>query len=180
MNPKEQARAMFPSMPDSVFLIWLAPLIESGGWPFTLLNQSTVNTGWQRLLDGVSLESIARRVWTRRFIPCSFDAFYHTAIQTILGICAAHIPGWPTNIPGLSPDQVCQLITILRGLKGGRASASFQRSLAYVNEHGNLHTPAVLLQEQGGLKIMDGNHRLAAIFSLPMSGTLCIDAWIGR
>ena len=180
MNPEEQARALFPSMPDSVFKIWLAPLIDTGGWPFTHLKQSTANTGWHRLLNGVSLESIARRVWTRQVIPCSFDAFDHSAIHTILGICAAHIPGWPTTIPYLSPDQVLNFITILRGLKGGLASASFQRSRAYVYEHGKLHTPAVLLQEPGGLIIMDGNHGLAAIFSLPMSETRCIDAWIGR
>jgi len=180
MSPKEQARVLFPKMPDSVYEIWLAPLIEMGGWPFTCLKQSTANTGWHRLLDGVSLESIAQRVWTREVIPCSFDAFNPTAIQTILGICAAHIPDWPPIIPKLSPDQVCNFLTMLRGLKGGQASASFQRSRSYAYAQGKLHTPAVLLQEPGGLKIMDGNHRLAAIFSLPMYETRCIDAWIGK
>lgn len=180
MNPKEQAQVMFPNMPDPVFDIWLAPLIETGGWPFTFLKQSTANTGWHRLLDGVSLESIARRVWTRHVIPCSLDAFDHMAIQTILGICAAHIPDWPAIIPNLSPDQVRNLLSILRGLKGGQASASFKRSRSYVYEHGKLHTPAVLLQEPSGLKIMDGNHRLAAMFSLPRYETRYIDAWIGK
>ena len=171
---------MFPSMPDSVFNIWLAPHIATGGWPFQSVKQSTINTGWHRLLDGISLESIASRVWARQAIPCSLDPFTNSAIQTILGICAAHIPGWPNTIPGLSPNQVFKVITIFRGLKSGRAFDSFQRSRAYVDSHKKLHTPAVLLQEPCGLKIMDGNHRIAAIFSLSTADTLFIDAWIGK
>ena len=171
---------MFPLMPDSVFTIWLAPLIKNNGWPFTSLQQPTINTRWQHLLDGITLKSISLRKWARQEMPCSTDPFHHSSIQTILGICAAHIPGWSTNIPGLSADQVFHLITRLRGLKNGRAFDSFHRSRAYIKVYGNMHTPAILLQERGGLLIVDGNHRLAALFSLQMPDKLNIDAWIGR
>lgn len=50
-----KAERMFPLMPKQVFEQYLAPLIQDLGWPFLSLNESPINTAWERVLNGVSL-----------------------------------------------------------------------------------------------------------------------------
>ena len=80
----------------------------------------------------------------------------------------------------MSAPQVDQLLDHLRALKNGRARDSFFRSREFIQSAGRLYTPAVLVQEPQGYKIMDGNHRVAALFSLNASRQLHVDAWIGN
>ena len=180
MTPAEQAKVLLPDMPDAVFDIWLGPLIEKGGWPFTSVRQSTVNTDWHQCLAGVSLQDLSTMRWLRCNAPFSLPALHPSSAVTILGICAAYVEGWPSTIPGMTQHQVGMLIRRLRALKDGRARESFFRSREYLERIGSLHTPVVLIQRPDGLKIMDGNHRAAALLSLLDSHFVPLDSWIGN
>jgi hypothetical protein len=69
--------------------------------------------------------------------------------------------------------------TIATQIKGGKAKESFLRSRQFIERTGRLHRPVVLIWQGIGYQIMDGNHRIAALFSLGIDGLL-IDAWIGK
>ena len=162
MDATARARAMFPLMPAEVFDAWLAPLIVSDGWPF--ITEFCPPSGlWSQYLDGHSIQSIQRLGWQRQQLPACFTLFRPSARDIIKWIIAQHVHGHATPVARI---------------KEGKGVESFFRSWQFVERTGGLHTPVVLIQQPDGYQIMDGNHRVAALFSVRnLPATL--DAWIG-
>jgi hypothetical protein len=46
------AKALFPDMPEDVFNIYLRPLIKVENWPFTSVNESLEATPWRKWFGG--------------------------------------------------------------------------------------------------------------------------------
>ena len=160
----KNAREMFPNMPEAVFGIWLAPLIEADGWPFSSKHTCTYGTVWNHYLDGYPIQAIMNLRWTRCQVERDIQDFEQCSQRRICWIIDAHVKG---------------LRTPCSNLKHGRARESFFRSRNYIAQTGKLHTPAVLMKTWAGVRIMDGNHRIAASFSLKLPHWFRLDSWVG-
>lgn len=159
----EAAKSMFPNMPDEVFDLWLAPLIESDGWPFNSLSSPTRGTIWYRYFEGHSLYVINNLFWEYKLIPCLLNRFHPNSVN-VLAL--------------LAYDYTHNLSALTAELKDGKGRESFTRSQKFIKRTGRIHTPVVFIVDSGLYQIMDGNHRIAALFSIGLNG-LTIEAWIG-
>jgi hypothetical protein len=158
------AKKLLTAMPNDVFLIWLAPLVSANGWPFRSISSPTAGTVWTQYFDGHSIKAISQLSWKRHPIPCLFNSFVPICQDRIRWIIDAHTKG---------------LKTPCANLKNGGGKASFLRSRSFIARTGRLHTPAILIKQPGGYQIMDGNHRISAMFTLNPSPLTMIDAWVG-
>lgn len=160
----KNARSLFPKMPDVVFDAWLAPLIGSDGWPFFSVNSMVFGTVWEKYLGGHSLKTVSNLEWHRKLVAPTLYSFAPCSQNIINWIISAHRRG---------------IKTPCSNLKSGRGKASFDRSRAFVASTGRLYAPAVFIKEPLGYQIVDGNHRVAACFSLNLPIGFRIDCWIG-
>ena len=162
------ARRIMVNMPAEVFDIWLGSLIgkdgSKDGWPFIHAAQPTYGTRWHQYFDGHSIQTISNLRWHRERVLASPSLFGSNSRKRLQWIIDAHLHG---------------LRTPCSNLKEGKGRESFLRSRDFVARTGKLHTPAVLIKQAQGLQIMDGNHRLAAFFSLYARSSLSLDCWVG-
>ena len=158
-----RAKGMLPAMPDEVFDEWLAPLIKSDGWPF--FTEFSIPTGvWSQYLDGHSIQSIKRLNWKRGQIIRNFYSFCQESRNIIRWIIDQHLHGVATPVARI---------------KNGKGGESFFRSREFIERTGRLYAPVILIKETFGYKVMDGNHRVAALFAVRRN-ILAFDVWTGE
>ncbi|RLT90784.1 hypothetical protein [Ketobacter sp. GenoA1] len=159
-----QARSMFKKMPDDVFINYLAPLISDLGWPFESDEQSVIGTSWERVLNGVSLKDLSSANW---------------------GVCEVNFSRFP-----ICPQSENDIRLVIENsnssadnylgydLKRCRESFFFNRH--YLIQNGEFISPVVLLiSKELFVKVLDGNHRLAALFSVGAKKYKSLKAWVG-
>jgi hypothetical protein len=157
------ARSIFKNMPDEVFYMWIGPLIGEIGWPFLSVQDSNFNTAWRLLFYGKSIQYIAKLSWERCEMPFASIRFEPFSEQRINGLIAGHVRGIDNR---------------LMDIKGGRGRFFKFRELIAVN--GRVPAPALLMLNDKDYSILDGNHRIAALASLPNASELMLDCWVGR
>jgi hypothetical protein len=155
------ARKLLANMPDELYSLYMEPLIEQYGWPFTSPDSPTIMPWW-RLFDGLPFKIICQLSWERQEFPFSFGLFHRYARTQIQGLISTHIFGLKNEYSSIPNTE-----------------ARFHRARDYIERTGRMPVPVVLIQDPGGLRILDGNHRLAAIASLPSSISNIVDGWIG-
>jgi hypothetical protein len=163
LTPKETARSMFPNIPDELFDLWIAPLVISYDWPFHSIYDSLKNTEWLRIFHPYSLSTISQLKW-------DLDSFFINK-----------------NILCPSSYDDINLIIMNKGFNVfafiGRDSKPSRDSLAWHKEFivttRRLCAPIAAVFTNSGIKIFDGNHRIAALLDLNLYNSIPIDAWIG-
>lgn len=165
MTPLEHAQSMFPKMPPEVFDLWLRPFIEADGWPFSSINDDTKGTIWDQYFVGESIGMVAQLSWERKMLPLSISLFNPESEITINWIIEAHIYGVETPVAKI---------------KNGKAGESFFRSRKFIECAGRVHTPVVVRESSDDFQILDGNHRIAAAFSLSLDESFLLDTWVGH
>jgi len=159
------ARRLLANMPDEVFSLYIEPLIQLHGWPFDSLDTSydtPEKRRWFYMFDGHRIQTISDLSWERDKMSFSLAGFHPTAQRTIFGLLDQHVRGIPTAYADVINTK-----------------ARFASCRAFIASTGRLPKPVILLEEWEGLRILDGNHRLAAMASLPHADQCVIDCWIG-
>jgi hypothetical protein len=158
------ARQLLANMPDEVFSLYIEPLIELHGWPFTSLDDppSRANALWLQMFDHQSVKSISQLSWERHEIPFSFRSFHPVAQQVIAGLVNQHVGGLNTPYANVLNTK-----------------ARFASCRSYIAHTGRMPAPVILMQDWKGLRILDGNHRLAAMASFSSATAGIVDCWIG-
>jgi hypothetical protein len=155
------ARKLLTNMPDELFSLYMEPLIEEYGWPFSSPDSPT-NMPWYQLFDGLPFKTICQLSWERQEMGFSFGLFHRYAQTQILGLLQTHILGINTYYSSIPNTE-----------------ARFHRAHDYIARTGRMPVPVVLIQDPRGLRILDGNHRLAAMASFSNSSNGIVDCWIG-
>ncbi len=155
------ARELLANMPDELFGLYMEPLIKEYGWPFTS-PESPTNMPWWQLFDGLPFKTICQLSWERKEFPFSFGLFHRYARTQILGLISTHIFCINNEYSSIPNTE-----------------ARFRRTRDFIARTGRMPVPVVLIQDPGGLRILDGNHRLAAMASLSNSINGVVDGWIG-
>jgi len=165
MTPLEKAKHHLPLMPKEVFDGFMAPLIINDiGWPFTSASDSLAGTDWFRILHPFSLSSLSQLQWKINTFSLNKDILY----------------------PSSKDDIDLTIINKTRNVWAyiGRDSEPSRRSLAWHKESikttGCLCAPITVAMTGEGVKILDGHHRVAAIFDLGINDTFPVNAWVGE
>jgi len=158
----EVARQLLANMPDEVFNLYIAPLIPSYGWPFQKL-ESPAEGHWLLAFDHRSLKELSQLSWERLDMPFSLTVFDPSSQDRITAIGDQHIRGMSTPFAHIE-----------------NARERFFRARDYIARTGRMPVPVVLMWDWDGLRILDGNHRLAAMASFSNASACTVDCWIGR
>jgi len=165
MNTEETdiVRTMLATMPTEVFDKFLKPLINSYGWPFRTILTSLVGTEWHRILHPLTLESLSQLKWIR-----------HEFILKKESLCPSSL----SDIGYVIENKTRNIWAFI-----GRDSQPCRDSLIwhekFIAETGRFSAPVTITLNIDGLRILDGNHRIAALFTLGLVGTFKVDAWVG-
>jgi len=152
-------------MPDEIFNSFLYPLIINDiGWPFLTVDDSINGTDWYRILYPFSLSSLSKLKWKLSSFLLNKDI-----------LCKGSQDDIDMVILNKTED-VWALI--------GRDSKPSRDSLAWHKKNiittGRLSAPVAVAFTLFGIKVLDGHHRIAALFDLGLQNTTPIDAWIGE
>jgi hypothetical protein len=151
-------------MPEEVFNIYIEPLIQWHGWPFSSLDEPTTpeTMRWVQMFDRQSIKTISQLSWERHKIPFVFGLFYPRSQDIIAALIKWHIGGVNTFAANIADSRV-----------------KFFSARAYIEKTGAFPVPVILQRDPLGLRILDGNHRLAAMASFPNANQGIVDCWVG-
>jgi len=155
-------------MPDEVFEIWIAPLVASSGWPFTLTDNPDDWGYWSQYFGGQSVEAVNQRAWKRQYLPLELGLFHPGARNIIKLVLLAYT------------HRDTAALAKVKEVKGGKGEDSFLRSREFIKRTGRLYAPVILREDWEGYRIVDGYHRIAACFSLNLPATFALEAWIAE
>ena len=161
-----RAKRLLPNMPEELFRLYMEPMIIQHGWPFYSL-ESPTTMPWSQLFDCHDIRTISELFWQRHEFPFSIRVFHRYSQRQIKGLVATHVFG-DTNEYSSLPNT----------------KARFIQAQSYLGESGRMPVPVVLMKDANTqtideLRILDGNHRLAAMASLPNSTACIVDCWLG-
>lgn len=154
-----------PIMPREVFDAFLGKLIDEGAdWPFRVPEGPPMSSDWYRILYPFSLASLRRLSWQRRSVCLGTEALFPGSIDDIELLRR-----------NLKSNEIRQL---------GRDPEPYKKQLfrncKFIRENGELPSEPILGFTEFGLKIFDGNHRIAAVFELGLESTMEFWAWVGQ
>jgi hypothetical protein len=157
------ARELLPNMPDEVFSLYIEPLIQLYGWPYRSID-SPGTKRWTQAFDHQGIKTISQLSWKRHEVPFPLALFHPDAHQVIALLINQHIRGIPTATANVVNTK-----------------QKFFHARDYIARTGRMPKPVILMRDLfgGALRILDGNHRLAAMSSVPNANDLVIDCWIG-
>lgn len=154
---------MLPNIPNEVFETWLEPLIKEHGWNFNSIEDSTIDTFWYHNLGhDMTLKKLSDAVWQKGQIPINLFTPKEICTETLQNMIwdfqnSSTATSPRTTITSRLFERVC-----------------FQASA--IETTGRLYSPIVLTNTPLGFQILDGYHRLCAIFILQKKD-LIIDYW---
>jgi hypothetical protein len=156
-DPKD----IFPKMPAEVFDLWIRPHISAYGWPFTAQNLRLEGTKWSAFFTGYSLQQWTAFDWyltTVRLVPGLFHEETMQRIEWVVGACA-----FDYKTPTAKLENTKE---------------RFRACTAFIEQHGKFPQPVVGLSSALGLEIVDGHHRLAALFFLGKHERFDMPIWL--
>lgn len=144
----QDIKLYLPNFPPEVLVEWLLPYAISEGWPPSSSVEAVPKGRWRYLLRrrslsywrSVSWQKVERRISIYELSP----EYQEIMVQMTLGAVAGQRNLYSTSIPDLKQR--------------------FDKIVEYICEHATLPKPPVLLDEEEGISILDGNHRMAAYF----------------
>lgn len=160
------AKRLLPNMPDDLFHLYMEPMIREHGWPFYSLDSPTTMPWWQ-LFDCHPLRTISELLWERHEIQFSMAVFHRYSQQQIRGLVATHTLGTDTLYATIPNTKT-----------------RFRQAREFIATTGRMPVPIVLMKDRrtptiAELRILDGNHRLAAMASFSNAADCSVDCWIG-
>lgn len=150
-------KADLPNFPDEVVQTWLLRAAQHSGWPPAPFSR------WDKILLHRSLSFWRTVTWERRRVPVNAFTLDRESLGNIRGLLEANVAG-ARNVYAQQISDTKQ---------------RFNRILQYLQQHGRLPIPPVLLSNGYQYTVLDGNHRLAAYlcFGASLLGPTC---WICR
>ncbi|MFA6130738.1 MAG: hypothetical protein WC730_00525 [Patescibacteria group bacterium] len=133
------------NFPEEIIIDWLLPFAIDIGWSQEAFQKKS---RWKNILThSVELWSTAR--WTLEKLNIDELSWTQRAQNCFLGMNDAYL---------------CNKINSYTSLKDSDGKERFRKSLFYLLQHGIFPKPIILLRYDDGYEVMDGNHRLLALF----------------
>ena len=165
MSHEFEAKQYLPLMPDELFQMWIEPEIESHGWPFHGDEITVTDPSWSKYLRDLGPQFWSQVHWKR--VNAAF-------------------------VEGQIEERAIKVASLLaevgrRFLETGVAEQTLVKDspqkvaaiAAAIEANGKLPNPLVFLERSDGWWLMDGHHRLGALFMLGKQRTIPLDCWLG-
>ncbi len=149
-------------MPQEVFDLWIAPQLEAYGWAFTSDECSLKGTSWQDFFASRSLREWAVLEWRLVQVRLSRQIFHPDTSWRIDGIIGHCVYGLNTDMANLDDTK-----------------ERFRRCADFIRENGRLPAPVIGVPDFRGLELVDGHHRIAALFYVGIPTGFQIPVWVG-
>lgn len=150
------AKDLFPRMPQAVFDAWIQPEIDAVGWPFPSWTDN-----WAAFFCDLPLSYWAALEWTLYDAPISQQILHN---DTLIRIDRVRITA--TTHARLTNVQ--------------NSSERFWASTKFIRQHRQLPgSPLIADSFQNRLRVVDGHHRLAALFHIGVPIGFETPAWLG-
>ena len=158
----KKARSMLNKIPNEVFDIWLYPIIKKHGFPFKDVNDNIHKHILYGYFCCTSLKLISDLDWQRLSeLTSKKICLEETSFVIIQSIITNYLTDkWTFGV--------------------GPIINSKERFLSHkksIQRTGRIETPIIFRKAPHGLLILDGSHRLAALFSINREDIL-FDAWV--
>ena len=151
-------------MPDELFDKWLAPLIESQGWPFASIHDDIDSSHWKYYLGSeYTLEEWSQCTWELITIPFNVFNIYDSTRRTIQDIIISAVKDIETSVANLE-----------------RTKERFWACASFYRKHGTIPFPVVVYQDFGFFRLIDGFHRIASVIHVGYSNDFTIPAWLAK
>jgi hypothetical protein len=160
-----RARQMLDQMPDQVFELWLEPIIRLNGWPFANLNAPCVGN-FREYFGAIPLNEVAKLHWHRSPLAIADCVFNPNSKKRIQQMMDFHIFGRKDGLECAVDGE-----------------ARFMRLKEVIAKICAYPAPIVLLRDGEYFQILDGYHRITALFALVFEGKVEkfeMDCWIGE
>lgn len=166
ISVKLGARKCFPQMPDELFNMWIKPEIESRGWPFGGDEAIVSDPAWAKYLRNLG-PHFWRGVRWRRVSQAFITVPLEERAKNI-GRMLAEV-GREFQETGIAKSTLV------------KNSPQKVAALAEVTSScGQLPKPLVCLVQGQEWWLMDGHHRLGALFMLGDQNSIPFDCWVGE
>lgn len=153
-------------MPDEVFNNWLLPHIQLYGWPFKTPSDNFSDHNWPNCFSiHHTLKQWTECEWELTNIIVDSINLHDRTLKIIGEITINAVEGIQTS----ATDQI--------GIGG---KERFWACAAFYREHGTLPSPIVFYKFSNYIRILDGFHRLAAIFHIGVPYDFKIPAWFAK
>jgi hypothetical protein len=156
----QEARKLFPKMPEEIFKLWLYGRIDSNGWP-------PQGVRWDGALRLKTLSYWGKLNWKKSLVKLDMDSLTESSQKIIQGLVFA-------NFCGIKNDYSDQM--------GDDSKKRIEQIISYAEKHSKLPNSLIFIYENGKYEIVDGCHRLATFFwkNEYFPSDLLHDAWIGE
>jgi hypothetical protein len=153
---------LFPRMPKAVFDAWIRPCIADYGWPFSYSNLLIQDERWQKFFDDKSLSYWRSLYWSFSSLKISNNVLDSTTRLRIGWVIGANVRGLKTPTTNLKDT-----------------SERFRACTEFIKKNGSLPSAIIGVPTPRGFRVVDGHHRLAALFHLKMAEGKEVPAWMG-
>lgn len=156
------ARRDLASVPAEVFELWLDERISKHGWP-------PAGPAWEGALAGVGLDYLKSLRWVKEQLPLTPQDLGPRSLDRALRILDADVHGKRNQVANGIPDSARRFATMWE----------------FIQSHGKLPAPLVLVSTFEGYEVVEGNHRVAAmLWCAAQKGTEGffpgqVEAWVG-
>jgi len=162
MTPAGRAKAMLPYVPDEVFNMFLAPLIETDGWPSD--TSMPLEQPWSLWLGTHFLNEFINLRWKRDTLLINENVLHPNSQGDINAlISAVFYNSWTPA-----------------GYDLAKAKMRVHSQIEIIRRTGHLCAPIVITHTPAGFRVLDGHHRMAAHYTLRLHTTIPVPAWIGK
>lgn len=158
-----KAKHMCPNMPEEVFMAWLSPIImDHNSWPYDSIRSPHPSSQWSKYFGLYSLSDISNCLWHRsNFLDMNcLDPISNSTIKALI---ENHVYNFDAT-----------------GCFNVRNSKiRFFGFVELIKRTGRIPAPIIGINAEGGLRILDGNHRLSALTHIGVRGSISCETWVG-
>lgn len=160
----EKAKSFFPNMPGEVFDNWLLPIVrDHNSWPYRDFSSPHPSEQWRRYFGLFTIMDIHKCRWT--VVNLTFDMGCLDPISN--GVVEILIEN---NVHHFDATEMFNV---------HNSKSRFDGLVAFIQGTGRVPAPIIGINTGSGLRVLDGNHRLAALTHLKLRGMGHCRTWVG-
>lgn len=164
MTDLEKAKSMLSNMPDEVFDAWLLPIIrDHNSWPYFDIFSPHPSLQWGQYFGLFTLNDISNCLWHRMCLTFDMGCLDPISKRTIYILIKNHVHNLETTVR----------------LNVRDSKMRFNGFVEFIKRTGSIPAPIIGINTDDGLRVLDGNHRLAALTYLGLRGQIQCITWVG-
>lgn len=159
-----KAKSMLPNMPDEVFNTWLLPIIRHHKmWPYLNVLSPHPSLKWSQYFGLFTLNYVSNCLWYSLPLTFGMGSLDPLSNRTIDALIKKHVYNLDTT----------------GGFNVRDSKVRFFGFVEFIKRTRTIPAPIIGIKTDDGIRVIDGNHRLAALTHLDFRGSIRCRTWVG-